>query len=83
MSLTHSRVFRLRRIYDHFLFRLSCSSTSNRTGSVHVCKCGRIHDKFSLHFEYGIQIVDFNIKILMINQKCIVNSPDDRLRQFN
>ena len=29
-------VFRLRRIYDHFLFQLSCSSTSNQIRSVHV-----------------------------------------------
>ena len=27
--------------------------------------------------------MNFNIKILMINRKSIVNSPDDRLRQFN
>ena len=40
---------------------------------------------FSLHFEYSIQIpvVNFNIKILMINQRLIVNSPDDRLRKFS
>ena len=29
-------VFRLSRIYDNFLFRLSCSSTSNRIRIVHV-----------------------------------------------
>ena len=29
-------VFRMRHIYDHFLFRLSCSSSSIRNRSVHV-----------------------------------------------
>ena len=36
-------VFRFRRTYDHFLFRLSCSSTSNRIRSVHVNATCLIH----------------------------------------
>ena len=36
-------VFRMRRIYDHFIFRLSCSSTCNRIRSVHVNTSSLIH----------------------------------------